>query len=83
MVFDSRHTHYVPALTVAWPDATQQAVCGTFVWPEQHVRPDHAPSCWGCALWLDNLDVIVPAAAPASPQALITERAFHENHQCD
>lgn len=60
------HSHYVAAFTVAGPDGTQQAVCGSFVRPGLQARPDVAPTCWGCAMYVDNLDRIFPSAAPAS-----------------
>lgn len=65
-------THYLPMFTKR--DTTvlrhdgegrQQAICGSFIWPEQHRTDPTQIGCWGCRMYLENLDVIRPEARTA------------------
>lgn len=58
-------THWIAPFTTNAPDASgrQMAICGMFVWPEQHRTDPAALGCWGCRMYLTNLDVIAPDAA--------------------
>ena len=52
--------HVLPFFTRRDAEGREQAVCGAFVTAAELAPTETAPSCWGCALWLDNLDVIEP-----------------------
>ena len=50
------HTHYVPAFTRRDEQGRQQTACREFV-PAAEVAPlGHTPTCWGCALWLHEVE---------------------------
>lgn len=56
-------SHILPFFTRRDREGREQAVCGAFVTASELGRPETRPDCWGCAVWLDNLDVIAPAPA--------------------
>lgn len=64
-------THYIPSFTRRRPDGTQETVCGQFLSATQH---SVQPTCWGCAMWLDNSDHH-SANEPARVLAQITPQA--------
>ena len=56
------HTHIIPYMTTTDAQGYDRAACG--VAPTsvlQLAAPGARPTCWGCAMWNDNLDVIEPA----------------------
>jgi hypothetical protein len=55
-------THYLPAMTRRDGDQ-QQAICGAWTTAAQHRTDPGVVTCWGCKMWLENLDVIEPETA--------------------
>ncbi len=55
-------THYLPAMTRRNGDR-QEAICGSWIVPAQHRTDPDVVTCWGCKMWLENLDVIEPETA--------------------
>jgi hypothetical protein len=58
-------THYISAFTSIDTTAVRhdgegrrQTVCGAWVWPEQHKVDPKKLTCWGCKMWIENLDLI-------------------------
>ena len=69
-------THYVPAMTRRNEQGQEQAICGTYVSAAQIAPADRTPQCWGCALWLHEVEH--PHQQPAERArvlATITEAA--------
>jgi hypothetical protein len=62
MQVDTR-THYCAFFTRRDPMGRQEAVCGAWVWPEQHRIDPAELGCWGCRTWMENLDLIEPETA--------------------
>jgi hypothetical protein len=58
-------THYIPSFTRRSSSGLEQAVCGSYVEPAFCVVPTdpQEPTCWGCKMYLENLDVILPETA--------------------
>ncbi len=52
----SAHTHYLPFFIRRDAEGREQAACGTFVTAEELAPAERTPSCWGCALWLHEVD---------------------------
>ncbi len=58
-----QRTHYIPAMTRRDDQGRQQTICGAFTTPDQH-RVDPAElTCWGCQMWMQNIDAIEPETA--------------------
>ncbi len=55
-------THYIGAFTKRDGDK-QQAICGEWIAPDQHRTDPDTLTCWGCKMWIENLDVIEPETA--------------------
>jgi len=55
-------THYLPAMTRRDGDR-QEAICGAWTTPDKHRTDPAEITCWGCEMWLSNIDVIDPKAA--------------------
>jgi hypothetical protein len=53
-------THYVPSFTTIDPLGRQRAICGEFIWPEQHRIDPQELGCWGCRMWMESLHLIGP-----------------------
>jgi hypothetical protein len=64
--------HYVPAFTRTDKDGRQQAVCGAFVGPAFQARVDEDVHCWGCQLWLEQVER--PAATLAQQEETVGGR---------
>lgn len=58
------HTHYVSAHAPVDGAGHRLAACCTVVSALDVAPLGTPPTCWGCAMWLTNLDVIEPAAVP-------------------
>jgi hypothetical protein len=50
------HTHYLPFFVRRDADGREQAVCGTYVTATELAPEGRTPTCWGCALWLHEVD---------------------------
>lgn len=57
------HTHVVPFFTRRLADGREETVCGLFVTADRIAPTETRPDCWGCAAWVDNMDVIAPERA--------------------
>jgi len=51
-----RHTHYVPAFTRKNEQGQQETACRMFVSAANVAPLGVTPSCWGCALWLHEVE---------------------------
>jgi len=50
-------SHYIPHFTRKNDQGEQETACRLFV-PASQVAPlGKRPSCWGCAAWLDGLEL--------------------------
>lgn len=49
-------THALPYFTRRLPDGREQTVCGQYVTADQIAPAETAPSCCGCAMWVENKD---------------------------
>jgi hypothetical protein len=49
-------THYLPFFTHRLADGREVAVCGNPVTAEQIAPEGRTPTCWGCALWLHEVE---------------------------
>lgn len=56
-----RRAHWIPPFTRTDKQGRQQAVCGAFVSAPYQARIDEDVQCWGCQLWLEQVER--PAAA--------------------
>lgn len=50
------HTHYIPAFTRVDAHGRQQTACREYVGPAEVALLGHTPTCWGCALWLHEVE---------------------------
>ncbi len=58
-------THYLPMFHRVSSTAVQhdgeghlQAICGSWIRPEQHKVDPAELTCWGCRAWIENLNLI-------------------------
>lgn len=58
--------HILPFFTRRDLDGREQAVCGQFVTAGELAPRETVPTCWGCAVWAENIDVIEPARVLAT-----------------
>lgn len=50
------HTHYVKGFTRRDEHGHEETACGQFVSASQVAPLGYTPTCWGCAMWLHEVD---------------------------
>jgi len=49
-------SHILPFFTRRERDGREEAVCGTYVTAADLAPANTTPTCWGCALWLEEVE---------------------------
>lgn len=50
------HTHALPFFTRRDAQGREQAVCGTYITARELAPLDRIPTCWGCAVWVREVE---------------------------